>query len=45
MAELPQLELPGLVYNSLVCGLASALVWHAINVISVILKRASSSKD
>jgi hypothetical protein len=45
MAELPQLELPSVVYNSLVCGLASALASHAINVISAILKRASVSRD
>jgi hypothetical protein len=45
MVELPQVELPGFVYNSLVCGLASALAWHAINVISVILKGALASKD
>jgi hypothetical protein len=37
MLELPQVELPGIVYNSVVSGLASALAWHAINVISVIL--------
>jgi hypothetical protein len=44
MAELPQ-ELPSLVYNSLVCGLGSALAWHAINLITAIVKRAYSSKD
>jgi hypothetical protein len=45
MVELPQVEPPGLVYNSLVCGLASALAWDAINVISVILSGAPASKD
>jgi hypothetical protein len=45
MVELPQVELPGLVYNFLVCGLASALAWHAINVISVILRGTPASKD
>jgi hypothetical protein len=45
MVDLPQVELPSLIYNSLVCGLASALAWHAINVITVILKGAPTSKD
>jgi hypothetical protein len=45
MLELPQVELPSLVYNSLVCGLGSALAWHAINLITAIVKGAHSSTD
>jgi hypothetical protein len=45
MAELPQVELPSLVYNALVCGLGSALAWHAMNLITAIVKGAHSSKD
>jgi hypothetical protein len=45
MVEVPQVELPAIVYNSLVCGLASALAWHAISVVSAILKGAPARRD
>jgi hypothetical protein len=45
MLELPQVALPSLVYNSLVCGLGSAVAWHAINLIRAIVKEAPGSKD
>jgi hypothetical protein len=45
MLELPQVELPSLVYNALVSGLGSALAWHAINLITAVVKRAPTSKD
>jgi hypothetical protein len=45
MVELPQVELPSIVYYCLVCGLASALAWHAINVVSAILKGAPARRN
>lgn len=40
MPELPQIIVPVFVYNAALCGLATMLSWHVLNIATGLLKKA-----
>jgi hypothetical protein len=43
LIDLPQVTIPTLIYNALVCALATAIGWHALNLVGQLRNVARES--
>ena len=39
MFDLPQITIPAILYNGIICGLVAALAWHALSMVQAWTKR------